>query len=309
MEFKKTKWSEQELAFLFKNKDRLTIKELSVQLQRSPSAIRNKKSELGWKGFVKDSKWHCDKNFFNDINSEEKAYWLGFIAADGCVSYNPLKKNYEITIKLQSKDYNHLKKFNKSIQGNYQVGFKSHVCSLTDKVADECEIRVYSKQMAEDLIKHKVVPCKSFVLQFCDDIPTHLIPHYIRGYYDGNGGISRLKKRQTIRANFCSASKSFIEQLRVELYKFGISSYIVDEKLHNTYRLYVGGMKNCDKFLSLIYNDATIYLERKYKKTVNFYKEYNIAQRLLRRSEMSDLIISEEENGKAEMLIRVEGQQ
>ena len=57
-----------------------------------------------------------------------------------------------------------------------------------------------------------------------------------------------------------------------------------------------------------IYKDATVYLDRKYERKNELYKGLNIEQRLLRQIEKSgSFILSEKENGKAEMLIRVEG--
>ena len=67
----------------------------------------------------------------------------------------------------------------------------------------------------------------------------------------------------------------------------GINSYIVDEKHKSTYRLYVCGVQNVDTMWHYMFDNATIFLDRKYSKKEKLYKEYEIASRLLRRSEMA----------------------
>ena len=58
-----------------------------------------------------------DKQFFNKIDNEEKSYWAGFIAADGNIRKDFLKMRIELNIK----DYSHLEKFKKSINGNNPI--------------------------------------------------------------------------------------------------------------------------------------------------------------------------------------------
>ena len=70
----------------------------------------------------------------------------------------------------------------------------------------------------------------------------------------------------------------------------------------------MAGLQNPDVFLHYIYDDATIYLDRKYLKKEELYKCLNIEQRLLRQSEKTGFInLSEKENGNPETEIRVEG--
>ena len=61
-------------------------------------------------------------------------------------------------------------------------------------------------------------------------------------------------------------------------------------------------------FLKYIYNDATVYLDRKYVKKESLYEYLDVERRLLRQSEKTGFInLSEKENGNPEMEIRVEG--
>lgn len=78
-----------------------------------------------------------------------------------------------------------------------------------------------------------------------------------------------------------------LEQMRTILYNAGICSYITDEKGRSTYRLYIRGVQNADRMWNYMFEDATIYLDRKLEKKNRLYEEYNLAQRLLRLSEMA----------------------
>ena len=283
---KDERWSEEEIQKLKENYSTHSFKELMEILPgRNRNAIQLKASKLG----ITERKNVFDFRFFENIDTEEKAYWLGFFYADGFVldSSNSHSRNYEAGIKLYKGDYKHLKKFNKSINGNLQVTFETRTCSFNGKPQESCNIRCYSKEMVHDLESHGCVQNKTFIIEV-PDIDANLMQHFIRGFFDGDGCICTDSAiRKTVAINFCSASLKMLEQMRTILYKEGISSYITDEKGRNTYRLYIRGMQNADKMWNYMFSDATIYLDRKVEKKKRLYEEYDLAQRLLRRSEMA----------------------
>jgi len=270
------KWEDYELDFIKQNYKDMTYKEMADILDRTKTAVDLKVNRLG----LTKSKYIYEKDFFKEINTEEKAYWLGFIFADGCVSYDPLSKSAELCIKLQGRDIVHLKKFNKSINGNVEVKSFIEVCNLNGKKYDACSIRFYSNELVLDLMGLGVVPNKSLVSKF-PQIREDLISHFIRGYFDGDGCICLDNKRKHPKADFTSGSLEFLLSLREELYKNNINSYYCKEKDINTYRLYIRGMKNFDNFFNYIYEKSTIYLDRKIHIKNKLYDEYNVAQRLL----------------------------
>lgn len=296
-------WKESELEYLKENYKEKTYKEMADFLDRSKTAVDLKVNRLG----LKKEKHTYNHDYFNKIDTEDTAYWLGFIYADGCVCYRPEKSNTELAIKLSSVDDEHLRKFNKCIDGNCNITYATRECNLNGKMHESVALRVYSKRMVEDLMKHGITQNKTFTIEF-PEIREDLIRHFIRGFFDGDGCVSNHnKKAKTIQIDFCSASLSFLKSLRATLYSFGVSSYIIDEKARNTYRLYVSGLNNCHKMVCFMYNNSNMYLDRKFNKTKRFYHEYNIEQRLLPHAEMCGFNDSEKENGKAEMPIRVEG--
>ncbi|PYY28346.1 LAGLIDADG family homing endonuclease [Paenibacillus illinoisensis] len=274
-----TAWSEAELNFLRKNYKTMTYKEISKQLNRSKAAIDLKINRIG----LKKSKYTYDHDFFEKIDTEDKAYWLGFIYADGCISIKEEINSCELSIKLQKNDAEHLKKFNKSLNGNIEVTTFDRTSNFDNKLYGGCQIRIYSQQMVRDLQNCGITTNKSLTISF-PTLEQELIRHFVRGFFDGDGCLTKNNHKNGksyVRADFTCGSEVFVHQLRDILYKSGINTYIHREP-ERPYRLVIGGMKNCDKFFKYIYDDATIYLERKMRKKLSLYRSLNIEQRLLR---------------------------
>ncbi len=269
------KWSNEEIDFLKKNYIKYSNQELSEILKRTKSSVQLKISKLGLK---RPDKYFYDKDFFENINTEEKAYWLGFIYADGYVYYSEEKRNYELGIELQIGDINHLRKFNKSINGNLEVKITEKYDKRYEKTYRHCTIRLHDKKLVEDLNKNGVVQNKSYIIKF-PNLRNDLIVPFIRGFFDGDGCLQLNKQRQCHRFDFACASIDFVNKLRDILYNnYNINSYITQDK--NIYRLNIRGLTNAYLFGKLLYDNSTIYLDRKYNKFYNIVEEYNIKNRI-----------------------------
>ena len=117
---------------------------------------------------------------FEIIDTEEKAYWLGFLYADGSVS----STDNRIELGLAEKDLNHIEKFKEFIGIPNKISYRPQTKSY--------RYSFKSIPCKEDLIKHGCVPKKSLILKFPteEQVPEHLIRHFIRGYFDGDGWFS-----------------------------------------------------------------------------------------------------------------------
>lgn len=275
MEF--TRWTNEELEYLKENYQDKSYREIGEYLGRKEQAIRSKMHYLG----LKKSVYHCNYEYFKDIDTEGKAYWLGFIYADGNVN----KAQNTLRINLQANDSDHLVKLNKSIGGNFNVRIYDEVHK--DKSYPMSQILIYSTSMVKDLMSYGVFPNKTDKIIF-PDLPENLIRHFIRGYFDGDGSICERKHKKRLSDLACSfscGSMLFLEKLREILYQNNIKSYIVQDKRGNKASLSLAGLTNPDVFLHYIYDNATIYLDRKYNKKEYLYRALDVEQRLLRQIE------------------------
>ena len=114
---------------------------------------------------------------FETIDTEEKAYWLGFLYADGSVG----SKEHKIELGLAEQDLKQIEKFRDFIGINNKISYRPTTKSYRYSFRSEfCK---------EDLIKQGCMPKKSLILKFPteDQVPQNLIRHFIRGYFDGDG--------------------------------------------------------------------------------------------------------------------------
>lgn len=268
---KNNAWSSNEIEYLKENYGKKSVKEIAAHLNRTENSVRLKAN----KNELKKSPYNCNYDFFKNVDSEEKAYWLGFIASDGWITVNEKSNSGTIGIELQYKDVNHLKKFNKSICGNYKIDTLNKTCEVSpypDRIHKMCRIRIFSIDMVNDLYKFGVTTDKTYNFHI-PNIPENLIRHFIRGYFDGDGCVRtrtrKLASSQTIEYPLCDFSSvdiNFLEELRQYIYdKLSICSYIYTEE-SGCRRLCIHKNEHTMIFLNYLYNDAEIYLDRKYEK-------------------------------------------
>lgn len=122
-----------------------------------------------------------NRNIFNKIDNEEKAYWLGFIVADGYLNIN----KHMLRIKLGNRDRSHLIKFIKFVGGNEEM-LKSEIHSETGN--ENFYVSLYSKEVINDLLSLGVEQAKSGKEKVCN-IDKKYYRDFIRGLWDGDGFI------------------------------------------------------------------------------------------------------------------------
>lgn len=142
---------------------------------------------------LRKKQYTCNDYFFANIDNELKAYWLGFIAADGCITIDSRNRGY-LKIGLASKDENHIEKFLKAMESNNPIKRRQNYNKKYKKYYDVSSIAISSKQLISDLINLGITPRKSLTLQY-PVISDHLQKHFIRGYVDGDGCWSINKKK------------------------------------------------------------------------------------------------------------------
>lgn len=205
---------------------------------------------------------YCDEDYFETINSIDKAYFLGFIIADGNVSVSGARTGFSIS--LQEGDGYILENLIKKIR---HEGKLSHTIKNNFKNAkDQKVLRIYSKKIANDLINLGVIPAKSHFTYF-PDIEEKYWSHFIRGVFDGDGCISVDK---TVSFNIIG-NNLLINKIKEILYKkLGV---IARKNLHDSRDKYnintirFGKIEDLIKIREYLYQDCEdLFLTRKREK-------------------------------------------
>ena len=203
-------------------------------------------------------KSHVNDHIFDSIDTEEKAYWLGFLYADGNVKH--YNKSWRIELTLQECDVNHLMKFSQFLSLNKEPAYREKTKAY--------RISFCSSRVAEELIKKGCVPKKSLILKFpqYNIVPKDLMPHFIRGYFDGDGCISLKQQVNSIRKHVSLlGTKEFLEDFVKEVNLKGTIIKKDKRTESNTYQI-VFTKEEGNKLLDHMYGSASIYLQRKYNK-------------------------------------------
>ena len=212
------------------------------------------------KNYTKKHKYFNDENFFEKIDTEEKAYFLGFIFADGCVSYNEKKFRYQVTLKLHTKDKHILESFITSVKGEMPVWRHGQ--------REMVEVHFSGKKMVNDLINLGVVPNKTFTIKY-PIIDEELERHFLRGYFDGDGciRINEDKRDGTKRGDLRIVGGS-IDMLNKTNERMNVLFGTNVNKLYgpkNKDFKYIGwsGMTDIEKIYHGFYDDSILFLNRK----------------------------------------------
>ena len=227
----------------------ITVHAVYYHLKKN-NILRRKNSE-------NSRKYQSDEKFFQSIDSESKAYWLGFIYADGYITGSSLG------ITLSEKDKNHLEKFSRSIGSTYPI--HTYVYSgYKDVLASRVIIK--SNMLVDSLITHGCYYNKSLILRWPTTIPHDLMSHFVRGYMDGDGSIyiSKIKYGSSFKLRF-EGTKEFLEGL-MDFFKINLTLQKRNHDNKNSFTLDIGGNKKVLEKLDILYRDATIFLDRKYER-------------------------------------------
>lgn len=211
-------------------------------------------------------KGNVDENWFKEINSPEKAYFLGFLYADG----NIYMKKHRVQILLHQQDEHILKLF---------ASLVGHTGTLYTERGIHKRLTITSKQMCQDLIFHGCVPRKSLILEFPKTVSNELLPHFVRGFFDGDGSIYLGRNRTTNKMNpnarriSLTSTEKFLDSLSEVLISLGITpskfTKRFKEQENSAGSIYFGSKDDVDRFARYIYNDCgNLFLTRK---KIKFY--------------------------------------
>ena len=258
---------------IFSNDDIDYIKENYLSMTYGEIAKNIGFTEKQVKGWINNN---CNRknrtfndSYFNEIKTSNQAYWLGFIFADGWITKSNSGNSYELGIELCDVDEQQLIDFNNELGGVHNIKhahYEKYICSHKNiSVTDTVCIRIYSKQIVKDLMKHNILENKTLKQEY-PIVDDNLFFDFIRGYIDGDGCIYVNENNiSSSQVHITSSHCEVLNYIKDKFSLYGIKSNIYKEK-ENKYRIYLNH-ENSIKLLDLIYYDNNVQkLERKYKK-------------------------------------------
>lgn len=196
---------------------------------------------------------------FKTIDSEESAYWLGFLYADGSVKRD---KN-EISLVLQEQDLDSVIAFKNFVGNKNSIFEKEKMCK--DGIHKYYGYSFSSNEVKQNLCNLGCVPVKTSILKFptIQQVPDYFIYDFVRGYIDGDGYIQfdfeQSRYRIIILGTYDFLS-GLVKRLNIQEY-----SNIYKREAAHIYALEIGYKNFVYEFLNRLYGKSTVHLDRKYK--------------------------------------------
>ena len=254
-------WSEDQLKYIVDEyEDGKSLTSIGKKFGTSYKNIGNLLKRNGVKTLGNKQGFPRKEHYFDEINTPDKAYWLGIMYADGNVS----QFNNEISLRL--KDEEHIYKFKEALGAtNHKV--IEHIDKRFESLPKIYIFAIKDRQLKNSLIKWGCTPKKSLTIKDLPNIPRKLTSHFLRGYFDGDGSLHWLKGTKNFRISFVG-TKDFLEELKKEL---GATVSIQQHKGNQSCYLQIAGRQQVPRILNYLYKDSkeSIRLDRKY----NLYKE------------------------------------
>jgi len=216
------------------------------------------------------------ENYFECIQTEEQAYYLGFFIADGCIKYNNGRKPVA-TFTLQDADSYMLEKFSEAINNPYKLTCSTKIRD-TGYISTWYTMRISSQKIVSNLEDIGAGYGKSY--REIPILPPNLTRHLVRGLFDGDGSFyyrrSHPEDLNSVAIRGCIELLGFpvvIEDLQMILNDIGVSKYSLRKSDTDTqlYAIRIERKEDIKLFYNYMYTDSHIYLERKKKKFEDFF--------------------------------------
>lgn len=180
-------------------------------------------------------KFHPNYNphYFKDINTKEKAYWLGFIYADGSISYKAggnryNNRNLRFRFGLNAKD---IESINAVDLLASKLGLASKFVNI--KTNGLYGFEIVSDRLVNHLVEHGLIIGRKKTYQI--ELPPlencELLLAFLLGFFDGDG--------KTGSTRITSSSYKFLNQIRI---KFKLPYTIYHEPRKNAWSLHLGAV-------------------------------------------------------------------
>lgn len=233
-------------------KDGLSKRQIAHKLNVSGKAITTAIDRLDIEYEPQTRMYYFDEHIFDVIDTERKAYWIGFLYADAHSNRTSTR------IGLAKKDENHLIKLREFVNGDMPI---------KDTPGNSKSLELNSSYMVRRLHNLGLMPYRQHFSRLHKELPKHLERHFLRGYVDGDGCISNDQRIIIL------ARKDLITWIVDTLYnEVGANK----NKIRNRGKILEvgwGGRYIFNSITKYLYKDASVFLDRKMqriKKQVNW---------------------------------------
>lgn len=217
------------------------------------------------------------RDYFHNIDSYDKAYFLGFMISDGNVM-----ENNRIAMTLQYQDRYILEKFREVTCNENPLAYYPQ--SRPNEITFHCK----SKQMKDDLAQYGVVPRKTFISYIPNWIDPNLMNHLLRGTFDGNGCISYnlTSDKKYWSLSYCAGNYMVVKNFRdwISLSTGARLANIRQDDIHR-FSCSWGKLSDIIRICTYLYTDkCDCFLIRKYNKFValwNYFRKTSMYDKLL----------------------------
>lgn len=207
-------------------------------------------------------KYTLNENYFDKIDTQDKCYWLGWIYSDGCISGNT------ITIALQEDDKEILEKLRDLIGSNRPLVFQNGRIKNDGSGyrKNQYSLVISSKYLVNRLLELGCTSKKAHTIQFPQYIPKELIKFWILAYFDGDGSVNKSYKNSQCSFSICGNKFIVPEIQKILVNELNLCETKLYYKKESNCALTYSGKNQIIKIMEWLYQDATIYLQRKYDK-------------------------------------------
>lgn len=257
-------------------KNNISIHNLENKYGYSRPAISRLLEEAGIKTTKGNHyrKYFHQEDYFEVIDTEEKAYWLGFLYADGYIVDHDQKYGQDQVGLSQAEDNKEsVEAFKYCIQATNPITVDNSGSHLGKQ--RQYRLLLTSQKTVDDLIKHGCAKQKTLVLEPPNDVPDPLIRHFLRGFFDGDGALCRCPKKNSSYIDFAinfTTTRPVAEWIHNLL---GFGSIHKDNRREFTWYYTTNSNPQTIKLYRFLYDDAHIYMERKYKRFQELLDKYD----------------------------------
>src|SRR5690606_14525028 len=200
---------------------------------------------------------HNINELFDKIDTPEKAYFLGFLYADGNVN----KNLNQVTLKLKESDIHILN----DIKKTFEIGNKLYFDRPANINAEnQYSLKIINKKIRDNFVKHGVIPRKTWKLSYPFWLEKHLHSHFVRGYFDGDGCLSIDYKRNNATISICGTWQMCSDLKFIFENYVGVKSVISSDR--KIFRIIIRRYSSVLDTCAWMYKGANLKLNRKYEK-------------------------------------------